>query len=98
MTNFKTKKQGTNLNLISSALLVVGLLVAGNVSADELKKNVQIEETQSEQVQNQLINWQEKMTVSLSEKMDSKLQNIIIQAENTRLLKQKTQNMLALAD
>ncbi|MCK4711076.1 MAG: hypothetical protein KAU21_20865 [Gammaproteobacteria bacterium] len=98
MTNFKTKKQGTNLNLISSALLVVGLLVAGNVSADELKKNVQIEEAQSEQVQNQLINWQEKMTVSLSEKMDSKLQNIIIQAENTRLLKQKTQNMLALAD
>ena len=100
MTNLNLKKQATNLNLvnfISSSVLMMSLLVTVNVSAGEFNLK-EAAETRTAMMQNKMIAWSDKVNHSLNEKIENKLQNIIVQAENKRLLDSQTRNMLALIE
>lgn len=97
MTNLNTGKASTNLNLIkliSSSVLVMGLVVTANVSADELNLK-EAAKSRTAMMQNKMMDWSKKVTNSLNQKIENKLQNIIVQAEYKRLLDSKARNMLA---
>lgn len=102
MTNSINEKVSTHLNLvklISSAVLVSGLLLTAKVSAEELNANQFVsEDITFAEDQKPLIDWTRKVSASLNQKMERKIENIIIQAEYSRSLDNKTRNMLASID
>ena len=99
MTHTNTINQDSKFsvaNKVSLAAFSVCLLIAGNVSANEWDTNQSVTlDSAATPEQVKLMDWSKKMTASLNEKMNKKLQQIIIQAEFTQLLETKTRNMFA---
>ena len=77
-----------NNNLKVFVLLTVSSLLSTSGFADNITKKHQQE----------LIDWQQKMSLTLKSKLEDKLEQIIISAEYSKILQNQTRNLLTSAD